>query len=113
MEAAGNIESIKSLFRQRRFVRVSVVVSLLGAFLVGGAAFLLPSQYTVNSSVWGIVFGAMWISLLIGGTVLRFARCPRCAKRYAVNAQSGTWNDFTIECLNCGLKLDGSNAAEL
>ena len=52
------------------------------------------------------------VDMTIDGFLLRIARCPRCGQLFAVRTEPKARNNFTSSCMNCGLKLDGSNAGE-
>src|SRR5258706_103247 len=51
------------------------------------------------------------LAAVAGGALLRIGRCPCCERLFSVNA-AGKRNNFTSQCMSCGLRLDGSNAAD-
>jgi hypothetical protein len=69
-------------------------------------------SFTLTDWLW---FRVLWISLFALAIYAFFFEsvadllCPRCEKPFHMGPKYR--NDFTRRCLNCGLRLDGSNIA--
>jgi hypothetical protein len=120
----ANTELIDGLARIRRMRWLShfplfflLVVAVLETILRS----FLP---TVGEPIWqSAIFQTAWKLLWIAavmafflGFVVRAMKCPRCKLPYHYNydayrAKKLSWrvNEFSRECLHCGLRLDGSN----
>ena len=83
-------------------------------FWVGALAFvaLAPVAYFFPTFYDGVSTGVFWwwaapcfAMVVLSGLYLHNAKCPRCRARFAVRIDGMRWNDFTSQCLNCGLRL--------
>jgi hypothetical protein len=112
MGASASVAEVERLLRGRRVARRGFVIGFFGAFGIFALDYALSGTYALPNNVFVVLFGSAWVTVVITGFILRFARCPRCGNKFAVNARTSSYSDFTDKCLNCGLRLDGTNAAE-
>jgi hypothetical protein len=93
----------------RRALRVIVVAGFYGATAMGLGLWLAKSHPVVQGRAYFAVMVILGLAAVVGGYLLRIARCPRCGRHYAVRADGKRRNNFTSQCLNCGLRIDGSD----
>ena len=109
MSAPMPAEEIRRFLAVRRVLLVIVIGGFYGAVALGLGLWLASGQPVVQTTAY---FAAMVIAgaaATLGGYLLRIAHCPRCGKLFSVRAGGKGRNNFTTQCMNCGLRLDGSN----
>lgn len=114
---AGEAE-IEAGLRKIRFRRRLSHGPFVTAFLLAGLMLLLKLVNSEASSAIARTTIFQFLSqalIAVGAILILFVpvaglRCPRC--RNLFHCGNNHRNDFTRKCLNCGLRLDGSNANE-
>jgi len=101
--------SIRRELRRRNFFRVGMVVGFFTFLGVAALAFLVASP---DQPLSGMVTSFMfldWFYIVASSLYLVIAPCPRCGKKFWYNEQTTFRSTVTDKCLNCGLRIDGSN----
>ena len=81
-------------------------VGVLGFVALVPVAYFSPTFYDgVRTSVFWWWAAPCFAMVVLAGLYLHNAKCPRCQGRFAVRNDGMRWNDFTSQCLNCGLRL--------
>jgi len=94
--------------RLRVGARVLFWVGVLGFVALFPVAYFFPAFYDgVGTSVFWWWATPCFTMVVVSGLYLHNAKCPRCQSRFAVRNDGSRWNDFTSQCLNCGLSLQG------
>jgi hypothetical protein len=106
------LAQILLFIKLRNAMRLAVIVGFYGCVAMAIAKWLGSGHPFVASGVYVALMTLLGLAAIVGGLLLRVGRCPRCGERFAVRADKSLRNNFTSRCLNCGLSLDGSNAAE-
>ena len=96
----------------RNALRVIVIGGFYGCVGLALARWLWDDQPAVHMRSYLALMAILGLAAVIGGYLLRIGRCPCCGHVFSVRAAGKGRNNFTSQCLNCGLRLDGSNAAE-
>jgi hypothetical protein len=115
-EAQKSGEQIRTKLKSLRMLRVAshfpwLMVILLGLVYVilpaGGRQFILP--------IYQLFFFWAAAGFFLSYLIRRYP-CPRCGERFHYRRRGERflslypYNDFATKCMDCGLKLDGSNA---
>lgn len=82
---------------------------------------VVPLRLLVSDRVNGsleILSQISWVIAFVGfflQFVVDARRCPLCGKRLFIWRGGAKWfkNPFSSKCLNCGLRLDGSNLEQI
>ena len=106
------LPQILLFIKVRRVLRVVVLVGFYGCVALALGKWVWAGHAAVHMRSYVALMVILGLAAICGGFLLRIARCPRCGQLFAVRAAPKGRNNFTSACLNCGLKLDGSNAAE-
>lgn len=106
------VPQILAFLKVRTLIRAVVVVGFYGCVAMGLAKFAWNDQPVVHMPSYVALMTVLGVAAILGGFLLRIARCPRCGGHFAAREGAKGRNNFTSACLNCGLRLDGSNAAE-
>lgn len=106
------LAQILLFLKVRSAMRVIVIVGFYGCIAMAIAKFVWAAHPAVHARSYVALMVILGLAAIVGGFLLRIARCPRCGGLFAVAAGRRVRNNFTSQCLNCGLRLDGSNAAE-
>jgi hypothetical protein len=96
----------------RSVLRVVVIAGFYGCIALAIGKWIWADQPAVHMRSYIAFMVILGLAAICGGYLLRIARCPRCGELFAVRAQGRARNNFTSKCMNCGLRLDGANAAE-
>jgi len=96
----------------RSALRVIVIVGFYGCVGMAIAKWVWNDQAAVHMRSYIALMTILGLAAVIAGFLLRIARCPRCGHHFSARTGSKGRNNFTSACLNCGLRLDGSNASE-
>ena len=96
----------------RTALRMIVIVSFYGCVFMALGKWIWNDDAVVHMKSYIALMTVFGIAAIIGGFLLRIGRCPRCGQVFAVRANPKARNNFTSACLTCGLRLDGSNAAQ-
>ena len=96
----------------RNALRIFVIVGFYGCVGLALARWAWAGQPVVHTPGYLALMGVFGLAAVIGGYLLRIGRCPRCGQIFSVRSGAKSRSNFTSQCLNCGLRLDGSNAAE-
>ena len=99
----------KSVLAFKHYSRHDFVADLIAGVTVGLVALPLAMAFAIAS---GMPPQAGLYCAVIAGFLLRIARCPRCGHFFSVRTGGRARNNFTSACMNCGLRLDGSNATD-
>ena len=112
-DVAAGLEQIRTL---RTIAHVPLLALIVVALSVTVLRSALPE---VGEAIWNdSLFQFLWPLLWAGGFisffvgfVVRGLECPGCGKRFHVRSDGNSWvyNEFCRSCLNCGLRLNGSN----
>ena len=105
------LAQILLFIKVRRVLRVVVLVGFYGCVALALGKWLWAEHAAVHMRSYIALMVILGLAAICGGFLLRIARCPRCGELFAVRAKAR--NNFTSKCMNCGLRLDGANAAEL
>lgn len=103
---------IQLFLKVRSALRVIVVAGFYGCVAMALARWVWADRPLVHLRSYLALMAFLGVAAVIGGFLLRIGRCPRCGHVFAVRADNKMRNNFTSQCVNCGLRLDGSNAAE-
>jgi uncharacterized membrane protein len=106
------LAQILLFLKVRNALRVMVIVGFYGCVAMALAKWAWANHAAVHMPSYVALMTFLGIVAIAGGILLRIGRCPRCGSVFAVRADRKLTNNFTSACLNCGLRLDGSNAAE-
>ena len=106
------LPQILLFIKMRRVLRVLVIVGFYGCIALALAKWVWSDHAAVHMSSYIALMVIFGLAAICGGFLLRIARCPRCGHLFAVRANPRARNNFTSQCMTCGLALDGSNAAE-
>jgi len=98
--------------KMRNILRGVVIVGFYGCIALALGRLAWSNEAAVHMRSYTALMVILGLAAICGGLLLRIARCPRCGLHFAVSARGRGRNNFTSQCMNCGLKLDGSNAAE-
>ena len=107
-----SLEQILLFLKLRKIVRATVIVGFYGCVALALGKMAWANEPAVHMRSYTALMVILGLAAICGGLLLRVARCPRCGLHFAARAQGRGRNNFTSQCMNCGLKLDGSNAAE-
>jgi hypothetical protein len=106
------LPQILLFIKARRVLRVLVIAGFYGCIAMALAKWTWNGEAVVHMRSYIAFMTILGIMAIVGGFLLRIARCPRCGELFAVRREGRHRNNFTSQCLNCGLRLDGSNAAQ-
>ena len=108
------LDQILLFLKVRQVLRLVVIVSFYGCVGMGIAKWVWSDHAMVHMRSYIAFMTILGLAAITGGFLLRIGRCPRCGNVFSVRAAKDNKhrNNFTSLCLNCGLKLDGSNARE-
>ena len=106
------LPQILLFLKMRNVLRVVVIVGFYGCIALALGRLAWSNEAAVHMRSYTALMVILGLGAICGGLLLRIARCPRCGLHFAARAQGKGRNNFTSQCMNCGLKLDGSNAAE-
>ena len=106
------LPQILLFIKVRRVLRVIVIVGFYGCVALALAKWVWSDHAAVHMRSYVALMVILGLAAICGGFLLRIARCPRCGQLFAVRADPKARNNFTSSCMNCGLRLDGSNAAQ-
>ena len=106
------LPQILLFLKVRRILRVVVIVGFYGCVALALGKWIWADHAAVHMRSYTALMVVLGLAAICGGFLLRIARCPRCGELFARRAQGKGRNNFTSRCMNCGLRLDGSNAAE-
>ncbi len=95
----------------RRAVRAFVVFGFYGCLAMGLASWAWAGHPLVRSPAFISALVVLGFATLTGALYLRRSPCPRCGHPYAEKVGGRHRNNFTSECLNCGLRIDAANAS--
>jgi len=96
----------------RSALRVIVITAFYGCVAMALAKWIWGDQPAVHMRSYIALMTIFGLAAIFGGFLLRIGRCPRCGQVFSVRTGAKGRNNFTSACLNCGLRLDGSNATE-
>ena len=96
----------------RNLLRVIVIAGFYGCVALALAKWAWSDDPVVHMRSYIALMTILGLAAITGGILLRIGRCPRCGQVFSVRAVGKGRNNFTSACLNCGLRLDGSNATE-
>ena len=96
----------------RNLLRVIVIVTFYGCVGLGLARWAWAGQPAVHMRSYLALMVILGLASVIGGVLLRIGRCPCCGHVFSVRLGKKGRNNFTSQCLNCGLRLDGSNVMD-
>jgi hypothetical protein len=102
----------------RNVLRVVVIAGFYGCVALGLARLIWADQPAMQARAYLALMAIVGLAAVTAGFLLRIGRCPVCGHVFAVRADCNSRNNikrrnnFTSQCLNCGLRLDGSNAAD-
>ena len=96
----------------RSALRALVIVGFYGCVAMGIAKWVWNDQAVVHMRSYIVLMTIVGLATVVGGVLLRIARCPRCGHPFSVRTAGKARNNFTSACMNCGLRLDGSNASD-
>jgi hypothetical protein len=96
----------------RTVLRAIVIAGFYGCVALALAKWIWSDDPVVHMRSYIALMTILGLAAIVGGILLRIARCPRCGEVFSVRTHGKQLrNNFTSACLNCGLKLDGSNAS--
>ena len=105
------LPQILLFLKVRTALRVIVVIAFYGCVAMAIAKWIWNDQAVVHMRSYIAFMTILGLAAIAGGFLLRIARCPRCGHVFSVRTGSRGRNNFASACLNCGLRLDGSNAS--
>jgi len=105
------LPQILLFLKVRSVLRIIVIVSFYGCVAMALAKWIWNDDAVVHMRSYIAFMTILGIAAVCGGYLLRIARCPRCGHVFAVRTGAKGRNNFTSACMNCGLRLDGSNAS--
>jgi len=105
------LPQILLFIKARRALRVIVIVGFYGCVAMALGKWIWSAHAAVHMRSYMALMVILGLAAILGGLLLRIARCPRCGELFSVKREGKHRNNFTSECLNCGLRLDGSNAS--
>src|SRR5262249_17519080 len=97
-----SIETYRFL-KVRSAPRLIVIFSFYGCLAMGLATWPLASEPVVQTRAYFAVMVIVGLLAITGAYLLRIAHCPRCREHFAVRRDGRARNNFTSQCLNCGL----------
>jgi hypothetical protein len=104
------LDQILLFLKVRSVLRVVVIAGFYGCIAMAIAKWVWSDDAVVHMRSYIALMTILGLAALTGGFLLRIGRCPRCGELFAVRRAGRHRNNFTSACLNCGLRLDGSNA---
>jgi hypothetical protein len=104
------LPQVLAFLKVRTLIRAIVVVAFYGCVGMGLAKWAWNDEAVVHMRSYIAFMTILGIAAIAGGILLRIARCPRCGHVFSVRTGGRARNNFTSACMNCGLRLDGSNA---
>ena len=108
-----SLPQIHLFLKMRRILRVVVIVGFYGCVALALGKWIWNDHAAVHMRSYMALMVILGLAAILGGFLLRIARCPRCAQPFALRTEPKARNNFTSKCMNCGLRLDGANAAEM
>jgi len=105
------LPQILLFLKVRTALRVIVVVAFYGCVAMALSKWIWNDAAVVHMRSYIALMTILGLAAIAGGFLLRIARCPRCGHVFSVRTGSKGRNNFSSACLNCGLRLDGSNAS--
>ena len=99
---------VRSKLQKLRLARTLLLYSLVLGAVLAVVGHLLQDSNRVIAVALMVPFGAAVLVALVAFVYLVTHRCPRCAKPFFWSRATG--NYFATACLNCGARLDGTNA---
>ena len=106
------LPQILLFIKARRMLRVIVIAGFYGCVALALGKWIWAGHPAVHMRSYMASMVILGLAAVAGGFLLRIGRCPRCGELFAVRREGKHRNNFTSLCLNCGLQLDGSNAAD-
>jgi hypothetical protein len=106
------LPQILLFLKVRTVLRAVVVFSFYGCVAMALAKWVWSDEAVVHMRSYVALMTILGLAAITGGYLLRIGRCPRCGHVFSVRTGAKGRNNFTSACMNCGLKLDGSNATE-
>jgi len=106
------LPQILMFLKVRTALRAIVVLAFYGCAAMGIAKWVWNDQPLVHMRSYLALMAVIGSAAVAGGFLLRIARCPRCGHFFSVRTGGRARNNFTSACMNCGLRLDGSNATD-
>ena len=106
------LPQILLFLKMRALLRKIVIVGFYGCVAMALGRWIWAGHAEVHMPSYTTLMVLLGLAAILAGFLLRIGRCPRCGHPFAVSATVKARNNFTSKCLNCGLKLDGSNAGE-
>jgi hypothetical protein len=103
------LPEIALFLKVRRALRVIVIGGFYACIFMAIARWLWAGNPMVHTRGYFALMTVLGLAAIAGGLLLRIARCPSCGELFAVRRAGRHRNNFTSECLNCGLRLDGAN----
>lgn len=115
-ETRHSAEEIQARLRSLRRLRLTCHFPWLAVILVGLLyAILPPGGQAAVLPLYQFFFFWAAVGFFLSYLIRRFP-CPRCGERFHYRRPGERflslypYNDFATKCMDCGLKLDGSNA---
>ena len=105
------LPQILLFLKVRNSLRVIVVAGFYGCVGLALAKWFWSGYEIVHMRSYIVLMIFLGLAAVTGGFLLRIARCPRCGHVFSVRTGAKARNNFTSECMNCGLRLDGTNAS--
>ncbi|MDH3320978.1 MAG: hypothetical protein OEO84_14995 [Betaproteobacteria bacterium] len=109
-------EDIRSRLRSLRMLRAACHFPWLAVIIVGLIYAVLPSgRKALVLPAYQFLFFWAAAGFFLSYLIRRFP-CPRCGERFHYRRPGQRflslypYNDFASKCMDCGLKLNGSNA---
>jgi hypothetical protein len=116
VEVQVRTDEIKARLRSLRMLRFAIHFPWLAVILVGIIYAVLPSSAkAVVLPFYQFFFFWAAAGFFVSYLIRRFP-CPRCGERFHYRRPGQRflslypYNDFATKCMDCGLRLDGSNA---
>jgi hypothetical protein len=106
------LPQILLFLKVRNALRLIVIAGFYGCAALALGRLMWADAPAVQARSYLVVMVILGLAAITGGYLLRIGRCPRCGHVFAVRTGARGRNNFTSACLNCGLRLDGSNAAD-
>jgi hypothetical protein len=106
------LDQILIFIKVRNVLRVVVIAGFYGCVALALSRWIWSEHAVVHMPSYILLMALVGLAATAGGLLLRIARCPACGRFFAVSAATGKRNNFTSQCMNCGLRLDGVNARD-